>query len=68
MEITKITEFNALEIRKLWKRLKLIQENIGLDFIIHTLSILIRLTYQNHFPTLLMHTLSYPMSIPAHVT
>ena len=38
------------------KDFKLIQENIGLDFIIHTLSILIRLTCINHFLTLLMHT------------
>ena len=49
-------EFNSLEIRKLQKRLKLIQENIGLDFIILTLSIQIRLKYINHFLTLLMHT------------
>ena len=62
-EIRKITKFSASEIRKLHKRLKLILENIGLDFIIHTLSILIRLTSMNHFPTLLMHTLSYPKSI-----
>ena len=37
----KITEFSVSKIQKLWKRFKLIQENIGLNLIIHTLSILI---------------------------
>ena len=69
MEITEIRKYinNGIKCvgkRKLQKRLELIQENIGLNFIVHTLSILIRLTYKNHFPTLLMHALSYPKSIP----
>jgi len=55
-KVTELMEFSASEIRKLRKRFKLIQENIGLDFIVHTLSILIRLTYTNHFIILLMHT------------
>jgi len=46
-------EFSASEIRKLRKRLKLILENIGLDFIVHTLSILIKLTYKNYFDAIL---------------
>jgi len=54
-ENTKITKFSTSEIRKLQKRLKLILENIGLDFIVHTFSILIMLTYIIHFQTLLMH-------------
>ena len=41
-----------------------LRKNVGLNFIVHTLSILIRLTYMNHFLPLLMHTLNYPESIP----
>jgi len=51
----KIIKFSALEMHKLWKQLKLIQENIRLYFIVHTLNILIKLAYINHFLTLLIH-------------
>ena len=61
-----ITKFSASKIRKITETIitKLIQENIGLNFIVHTLSIRIRLTYMNNFLTLLMHTFCYPKSIP----